>query len=390
MSRVWAATLVAGLAAGLTMAPNISGATGDTAARPQAQGQTIAAVSTTALNLMPMPSTLQLGSGQLEIASTFSVALKGYTEPRLDRASQRFMRGLAGVTGLSIGSGTADASKPLLTATTDHASAAIQNIDDDESYTLDVTPTGATIHAPTPLGTMHGFQTFLQLVQVTPTGFAAPSVHIQDTPRFAWRGLMIDSGRHFTPIDTLKRNIDGMEAVKLNVFHWHLSENQGFRVESKVFPKLTELGSDGLFYTQAEVKEIVEYCRDRGIRVMPEFDMPGHATAWFVGYPQIASGTGPYKIEREWGVFDPAMDPTKEETYKFLEKLAPRNDRAFPGPVLPHRRRRSERQGMGRESQNPGVHEGARPEGQQRAAALLQRARREDSGKTPQDAGRMG
>jgi hexosaminidase len=330
MRTVWAATLLAGLAAGLTMAPNISGSTGDTVAQPRAQGQSIATVSTTALKLMPMPSTLQLGSGQLEVTSTFSVALKGYTEPRLERASQRFMRGLAGVTGLSVGAGAADASKPLLVATTDHASAAVQNIDDDESYTLDVTPSGATIHAATPLGTMHGFQTFLQLVQVTPTGFAAPAVHIQDTPRFPWRGLMIDSGRHFTSIEELKRNIDGMEAVKLNVFHWHLSENQGFRVESKQFPKLTELGSDGLFYTQAEVKEIVEYCRDRGIRVMPEFDMPGHATAWFVGYPQIASGTGPYKIEREWGVFDPAMDPTKEETYKFLEKLLPEMMALFP------------------------------------------------------------
>ncbi|MGC1382517.1 MAG: family 20 glycosylhydrolase, partial [Candidatus Acidiferrales bacterium] len=180
------------------------------------------------------------------------------------------------------------------------------------------------------LGTLHGLQTFLQLVQVTPTGFAAPAVHIEDRPRFPWRGLMIDSGRHFTPIDVLKRNIDGMEAVKLNVLHWHLSENQGFRVQSKTFPKLTEMGSDGLFYTQAEVREIIEYARDRGIRVMPEFDMPGHATAWFVGYPQIASGAGPYKIEREWGVFDPAMDPTNEATYKFLEKLLAEMTSLFP------------------------------------------------------------
>jgi hexosaminidase len=221
--------------AGLTMAPNISGATGDAAARPQAQGQTVATVSTSVLKLMPLPSTLQLGSGQLEITSTFSVSLKGYTEPRLDRASQRFVSGLAGVTGLSIGPGTADASKPLLIATTDHASAAIQNIDDDESYMLDVTPTGATIHAATPLGTMHGFQTFLQLVQVTPTGFAAPSVHIQDVPRFPWRGLMIDSGRHFTSVEELKRNIDGMEAVKLNVFTGTFPRTKDSASRAKLF-----------------------------------------------------------------------------------------------------------------------------------------------------------
>ncbi len=240
------------------------------------------------------------------------------------------MHNLAGVTGLSIGRATEDLSKPVLIVTTDHASGAIQDVDEEESYTLDVKPTQATLHAPNVLGTLHGLQTFLQLVHVTPTGFAAPAVHIEDRPRFPWRGLMIDSGRHFTPIDVLKRNIDGMEAVKLNVLHWHLSENQGFRVESKSFPKLTELGSDGLFYTQAEVREIIEYARDRGIRVIPEFDMPGHATAWFVGYPQIASGAGPYKIEREWGVFDPAMDPTNDATYKFLEKLLAEMTALFP------------------------------------------------------------
>ena len=239
-------------------------------------------VAAPALKLMPMPSTVKPGSGELPVTNTFSIQLKGYKEPRLERASARFMHELAGVTGLSIGTATADMTRPMLVATTDHASLPIQDVGEDESYTLDVTPTQATLHAANPLGTMHGLQTFLQLVQVTPTGLAAPAVRIEDTPRFPWRGLMIDSGRHFTPMDVLKRNIDGMEAVKLNVLHWHLSENQGFRVESKTFPKLTELGSDGLFYTQAEVKEIIEYARDRGIRVMPEFDMPGHATAWFV------------------------------------------------------------------------------------------------------------
>jgi hexosaminidase len=300
---------------------------------PQAaQNATSTPAATTApvIRLMPLPSSVQPGTGELAITTSFSVSLTGYTEPRLERASDRFMHEMAGVTGLSIGTATEDLSKPTLVVKTDRASAAIQDVNEDESYTLDVTPTQATIHAANPLGAMHGMQTFLQLVQVTPTGFAAPSVHIEDKPRFPWRGLMIDSGRHFTPLDVLRRNIDGMEAVKLNVLHWHLSENQGFRVESKSFPKLTELGSDGLFYTQAEVKGIIEYARDRGIRVMPEFDMPGHATAWFVGYPQIASGKGPYKIEREWGVFDPAMDPTNDATYKFLEKLLAEMTALFP------------------------------------------------------------
>ena len=212
----------------------------------------------------------------------------------------------------------------------DHASKEIQEVGEDESYVLEVTATGAKLIAPTTLGAMHGLQTFLQLVDVSPGGFATPAVTIHDQPRFPWRGLMIDSARHFIPLDIIRRNIDGMEAVKMNVFHWHLSENQGFRVESKKFPKLHELGSDALYYTQDEIRDLIAYARDRGIRVVPEFDMPGHSTAWFVGHPELASGKGPYEIERKWGVFDPAMDPTNEKVYKFLDDLIGEMARIFP------------------------------------------------------------
>jgi hexosaminidase len=153
---------------------------------------------------------------------------------------------------------------------------------------------------------------------------------IDDQPRFPWRGLMLDVSRHFQPLDVVYRTLDGMEAVKLNVFHWHLSDDQGFRVESKKFPLLQEKGSDGLFYTQDEVRAVIEYARDRGIRVVPEFDMPGHTTAWFVGYPDIASGPGPYQIERKWGIFDPAMDPTRDSTYKFLDTFIGEMTSLFP------------------------------------------------------------
>ena len=200
----------------------------------------------------------------------------------------------------------------------------------NESYTLDVTSSGATLTAPGPLGILHGFETFLQLVQSTPNGFAAPAVHIEDKPRFPWRGLMIDVSRHFVPLDVIKHNIDGMAAVKLNVLHLHLSDDQGFRIESKEFPKLHQLGSDGLYFTQADIRDLIEYAVDRGIRVVPEFDMPGHATSWFVGYPEISSGSGPYSIERRWGIFDPAMDPTREETYKFLDKFIGEMSELFP------------------------------------------------------------
>jgi hexosaminidase len=292
------------------------------------------------LNVMPMPSTVQLASGELAIDQNFSVSLTGYGEPRLDRAVQRLRRQLALQTGLVFqhggeiaakgASGKPEAAPATLVIHTAHAGQPIQELGEDESYTLEVSIAGAKLNAETPLGTMHGMQTFLQLVSVTPQGFAVSAVSIHDQPRFPWRGLMIDSGRHFMSLEVLRRNIDGMEAVKMNVFHWHLSENQGFRVESKKFPKLHELGSDGLYYTQEEVRDLIEYARDRGIRVVPEFDVPGHSTAWLVGYPELAGGPGPYQIERKWGVFDPAFDPSNEKTYKFLNEFFGEMTKLFP------------------------------------------------------------
>jgi hexosaminidase len=283
-----------------------------------------------ALNVMPVPASVQSGTGSLRVDSSFSVALSGHTEPRLDRAVARFLRQLARQTALPLSLKPVRATRATLVVQTDHASKEIQEVGEDESYVLEVGANGAKLTAPTALGTLRGLQTFLQLVDVFPDGFAAPSVTIQDKPRFPWRGLMIDSARHFIPLEVIRRNLDGMEAVKMNVFHWHLSENQGFRVESKKFPKLHEMGSDDLYYTQDEMRELVAYARDRGIRVVPEFDMPGHSTAWFVGHPELASGKGPYEIERKWGIFDAAMDPTSEKVYKFLDDFIGEMARIFP------------------------------------------------------------
>src|SRR5712692_3594640 len=283
-----------------------------------------------ALSLIPIPANVQAGSGSLRVDSSFMVALAGHSEPRLDRAAERFLRQLALQTAIPLFPKPAKNSNATLMIQTGHASKEIQEVGEDESYVLEVSATGAKLTAPTPLGTMHGLQTFLQLVDVSPSGFAAPALKIQDQPRFPWRGLMIDSARHFIPLDVIRRNIDGMEAVKMNVFHWHLSENQGFRVESRKYPKLHELGSDALYYTQDEIRDLVAYARDRGIRVVPEFDMPGHSTAWFVGHPELASGKGPYAIERRWGIFDPAMDPTNEKVYKFLDDLIGEMTKLFP------------------------------------------------------------
>src|SRR5213082_325456 len=283
-----------------------------------------------ALNLLPVPASVQAGTGSLRVDSSFSVALTGHTEPRLERAVERFLQQLARQTALPLNLKPAKSPQATLVVHTDHASREIQEVGEDESYILEVASAGAKLTAPTPLGAMHGLQTFLQLVDVSSDGFASPAVTIQDQPRFPWRGLMIDCSRHFIPLEVIRRNLDGMEAVKMNVFHWHLTDNQGFRVESKKFPKLHEMGSDGFYYTQDEVRDLIAYARDRGIRVVPEFEMPGHSTAMFVAHPELASGPGPYQIERHWGVMDPAFDPTNEQTYKFLDQLIGEMAKLFP------------------------------------------------------------
>ena len=285
-------------------------------------------------DLMPLPSSIQVQAGRLLINQSFSVAITGHNESRLDRALQRFLREISRETGMLLSTQLGEPDKATLVIHADHESKPIQDAGEDESYALEVTSTGAKLNAPNPLGILHGLETFSQLVAIGPDGFAVSATRIEDKPRFVWRGLMIDVSRHFVPLDVIKRNIDGMAALKMNVFHWHLSENQGFRIESKAYPKLQELGSDGLYYTQAEARELIEYARDRGIRVVPEFDMPGHSTAWFVGYPELASAPGPYQIERTWGIFDPAMDPTKESTYKFLDKFIGEMSRLFPDPYF--------------------------------------------------------
>ena len=288
-----------------------------------------AAQSSPELNVMPLPASYQLGSGQFAVNASFSVSLTGYKEPRLEAGVQRFLHTLSRQTGITIpgapppkkATDPTAAEPTVLTIHTDHASKPVQELGEDESYSLEVTESNAQLSAATPLGVLNGLQTFLHLVQVTPTGYAVPALSLKDQPRFPWRGLMVDVSRHFMPLDSLRRTLDGMEAVHLNVFHWHLSDNQGFRIESKKFPKLQALGSDGLFYTQAEVRDFIAYARERGIRVIPEFDMPGHSTAMFAAYPELASAPGPYQIEHGFGVMDPAIDVTKESSYVVLDAL---------------------------------------------------------------------
>ncbi|MDO7885452.1 beta-N-acetylhexosaminidase [Hymenobacter cheonanensis] len=200
----------------------------------------------------------------------------------------------------------------------------------DERYHLRITATGASLTAAGPLGLQRGLATFRQVIERTPQGWRAQLCDIQDAPRFAWRGLMMDPARHFLPVAVIKRNLDGMAAVKLNVLHWHLCDDQGWRVESKLFPRLHQVGGATGYYTQAEVREVVRYAAQRGIRVVPEFDMPGHAGALVTAYPRLASNDSVKTLPIRWGVLNIALDPTREATYTMLDSVLTEMSGLFP------------------------------------------------------------
>jgi hexosaminidase len=296
-----------------------------------ATGQTGPKAASTIINVMPMPAGVNVSAGQLKLDATFTVATDGYRDARLEGAVLRLQQRLKGRTGIVLPLGVVSSGRrATLTIAVKTPGEQYPKFGDDESYLLDITSDHASLSANTAVGAMRGMETLLQLVTGDEGGYFFPAINIQDKPRFRWRGLMIDVGRHFQPVDVIKRNIDGLAAVKMNVFHWHLSDDQGFRIESKRYPKLHELGSDGLYYTQEQARDVIAYAADRGVRVFPEFDMPGHSTAWMVGYPELASAPGPYAIEREWGIFDPTMDPTREETYEFLDGFIGEMAALFP------------------------------------------------------------
>jgi hexosaminidase len=308
------------------------------------QGMLAFAVATTAivlpargqetakLNLMPLPRSVEMGQGELVLGEHFHAGFTGNHDARLDAALERFLYRLdRECGGIRHAQHYAQASDPLtLTLQVAGPGGEVQGVDEDESYKLNVTSSGATISAATDVGAMHGLETFLQLVEMRDGACRLPAVAVDDAPRFPWRGFMIDVVRHFEPVSQIERTLDGMAVAKLNVFHWHLSDDQGFRAESKKFPKLTELASDGQFYTQDQMREVVAYARARGIRVVPEFDMPGHSTSWVLAYPEIGDGRKVDHLHLAYSDPSAELDPTNEKTYKFIDTLVGEMGAIFP------------------------------------------------------------
>lgn len=286
--------------------------------------------------LMPQPMQLLPVEGTpLSLDASWSVKLSNHDAALSALAGKMIVR-LQDETGIMFRSPwNADESKSAsLMLNVEDTSTKLPFFGMDESYRLDVDAGGIKVSSHTLFGMERGVETLLQLVQHNSSGYFVPRIHIQDAPRFPWRGLLLDPGRHFLPVSVVLRTLDAMAAVKLNVLHLHLTENQGFRIESKRFPRLAAMGSGGEFYTQEQVRTIIAYAASLGIRVVPEFDLPGHSTSWFIGHPELASVAKNYETDRTFGVHDEAIDPTRESTYEFLDAFFGEMAELFPDSYM--------------------------------------------------------
>jgi hexosaminidase len=284
---------------------------------------------------MPWPARIEPRKGFVELVQMPRFEVKGGDE-RVHYAIVHFRRQLAVETRSSSRRPLNNGTPPLFVIRCDTPGQKLQSLGEDESYSLVVGENKLALTAATPLGILHGVETLLQLIQKdTRGGWIIPAVRVEDRPRFPWRGLMIDVSRHFMPLAIIKRNIDGMAAVKLNTLHLHLSDDEGFRVESKSAPELQGLASNGEFYTQDQIRELLSYARERGVRVVPEFDIPGHAVSWLIAHPNIASAPPPAHLVRGMGDdVRPPIDPTLEQTYQVLDNVLGEMASLFPDPYF--------------------------------------------------------
>ncbi|BAT20369.1 beta-N-acetylhexosaminidase [Asaia bogorensis] len=293
---------------------------------------------------MPQPASVALDAQSLALTALPDIHWSHAPTPLLKRAAARFSARLA-----AAGVRPATGHGPTFTIDVGRDPAYL-TLDAHEAYKLDISATGIRLTADGPAGVIHGFATLLQMLD---TRGAAPVIaqgRIVDAPRFKWRGLMFDVSRHFQSTDTIKRQLDAMELTKLNVMHWHLSDGTGFRVESKRLPRLQELGGHSRYYTQDQIREIIAYAADRGIRIVPEFDVPGHTLSILAAYPELAAQQ-PVVTMKDWvkdcdvasgngettthcakhpNLNTPAMDPTSPKVLEFARILFAEMARLFP------------------------------------------------------------
>lgn len=282
------------------------------------------------LLLMPYPHTVERQQGQLVLSETIHFAIESKKSAATNQLVKELSKRIQQQTGQSVELKKTAASKAQLFIRIENTQPIANHIADwNESYQLNISAAKIELTAKQLVGAQRGLETLLQLIGTEPQ-IVLPLVSINDQPRFKWRGLLLDTSRHFFSVETIKRQLDAMAAAKYNIFHWHLTDDQGWRFESKKYPKLQQLASDGEFYTRQQMREIVAYAQARGIQVLPEIDMPGHASAIAVAYPELMSAPGPYAMEYRWGVHKPTLNPANENVYKFAEAIIAELTELFP------------------------------------------------------------
>jgi len=312
-------------------------------------------VNRSTISIIPQPARLTAGSGSFAVTS----ATKIYVDPNneeLRRIGEMLSQDLQRAAGVPPPVVSAPSGRPgpggiYLTLRQPSDSLG------PEGYTLSVQPTQVMVAADKPQGVFWGLQTIRQLLpaQRAATAVRLPALEVADQPRYQWRGMHLDVSRHFFPVEFVKQYIDYLALHKMNTFHWHLTDDQGWRIEIKKYPKLTSVGGwrDGTlighytdqphqfdnvryggFYTQEQIKEVVKYAQDRYITVVPEIEMPGHAVAALAAYPEFSCAGGPFKVERLWGVFDDIFCAGNEQTFTFLQDVLTEVMPLFPGKIV--------------------------------------------------------
>lgn len=283
------------------------------------------------INITPMPVEMQQNEGTFNL-NKGTVFVTDNTD--IEKVASYFSAKIKNSTGfdLNIQEQKPEANYISLTLANDTGL-------NDEGYLLNATPDNINIQAATPQGLFYGMQTVMQLLPAeieSPTvvkgiDWKIPAVTIKDEPRFKYRGMHLDVCRHFVDVDFIKKQLDVLAMFKINKFHWHLTEDQGWRIEIKKYPKLTEIGAKRVegegntygpyFYTQDQVKEVVAYAKERFIEVIPEIELPGHAVAVLAGYPELSCTGGPFEVRNIWGIANDVFCAGNDETFAFLEDV---------------------------------------------------------------------
>ena len=307
-----------------------------------------------AFHIIPQPKHLQQSEGVFELKSTTSIVVSQGAE-EIGHYLRDLLHPSTGYTlrvmDAAAGYFASDCIKLVLTEVDEKLG--------EEGYALAVQADAVVIRAPHRAGLFYGIQTLRQLLppelesdQRTDVTWFIPSVTIEDAPRFAWRGMHLDVGRHMFPVAFIKRFLDLMALHKLNVFHWHLTEDQGWRIEIMKYPQLTKVGAyraatpilsdrhtlDGVpyggYYTQAQVKEILAYAAQRFITVVPEIELPGHSVAALASYPELGCTGGPYEVRANWGIAKDVFCAGNDRVFDFLEDVLSEIIALFPSPII--------------------------------------------------------